>query len=164
METKIITIDTGRDAGKTFRIREFPALRGEKWAARALVALLGTNAEIPDNLAEAAKMSNMAAIAQAGFKCLSGLNWETLEPLYDELLGQVDIVPDPAKPTAVIPLSSGNVDAHVKNPATLFRLRAEVFGLCVNFFVDGVVSESLASKLFNQPDLSTTPTVPASSA
>lgn len=164
MEEKLITVDLPHDAGKTFRIRVFPALKAEKWAMRALVALFGSNAELPPDLAKTATTSSMAALASVGMRGLSGLNWETLEPLYDELLGQVAFVPDVSKPQAVVPLHADNVDAHIKNGATIALLRAEVFALCVNFSAGGAQLGSLQDFLRDRLDSSNTQTVPESSA
>ena len=35
LNEKIIAIDKGRDAGKTFKVKEMPVTKLEKWAARA---------------------------------------------------------------------------------------------------------------------------------
>lgn len=163
LETKLVTIEQGRDAGKTFRIREMSALQLEKWAARALIAIFGSQADIPPELAEAAQTSNAAAMAQAGMKCLTGLTWDKVESLYDELLRQVDRVPDMDKPEAVVKLHNGNVEAHVESAGTLLRLRAEVVALCLGFSIDGVNWGSLPATLFSRPASSGTPTSPMSS-
>ena len=41
LNEKIIAIDKGRDAGKTFKVKEMPVTKLEKWAARALLAVFG---------------------------------------------------------------------------------------------------------------------------
>ena len=164
LETRLITIDGGRDGGKTFRVREMSALQLEKWAARALIAIFGSQADIPPELAEAAQSSNTVALAQAGMRCLSGLDWEKVEPLYDELLRQVDRVPDIDRPEAVVRLHNGNADAHVASAGTLLRLRAEVVALCLGFSTDGVSWGSLPATLLGRPDSGTTQISPKSSA
>lgn len=161
--SKLITIEKGPDAEKTFRIRKMSALQLEKWCFRALIALFGSQADVPPGLAEAAQTSNAAAFVQIGLKGLTGLTWEKVESLYDELLRQVDKVPNPENPEAVVKLHNGNADAHVESAGTLFRLRAEVLALCLNFSLDGVSLESLPAMLFSRQDLSATPTSPTSS-
>lgn len=42
-----------RDAGKRFLIEEMPATRAERWAMRALLALMGGNVELGDHQAGA---------------------------------------------------------------------------------------------------------------
>lgn len=36
---KTFTVETGRDAGKTFLIREMPVIQADRWAQRALFAM-----------------------------------------------------------------------------------------------------------------------------
>lgn len=165
LETKTITIEKGRDAGKTFRIREMSALQLEKWCARALIAIFGSTSDIPPELAQAAQTSNTVALLQHGLKCMTGLTWDKVESLYDELLKQVDVVvmPDPAKPEVFIRLHDGNVENHVFSAGTIVRLRGEVLALCLGFSTDGVSLDSLQALLLSRPDSGTTPTSQTSS-
>ena len=96
LNEKIIAIDKGRDAGKTFKVKEMPVTKLEKWAARALLAVFGS--EMPADIRTLSASSNTAALLSAGLRGLSGLRWEQAEPLYDELLGQIYRVPNPHKP------------------------------------------------------------------
>ena len=48
LNEKIIAIDKGRDAGKTFKVKEMPVTKLEKWAARALLAVFGS--EMPADI------------------------------------------------------------------------------------------------------------------
>lgn len=137
MEEKIITAALPHDEGKTFRIRVFPALQAEEWAWRALLAIFGSQAALPKDVAEAAQTSSMAALAGIGLQGLSGVSWEVVKPLLGELLRQAAIIPSPDNPQAVVPLHEGNVNAHIKNGATIAWLRMEVFALCVNFSTGG---------------------------
>ena len=41
LNEKIIAIDKGRDAGKTFKVKEMPVTKLEKWAARARAGIPG---------------------------------------------------------------------------------------------------------------------------
>jgi len=163
LETKLITIEKGRDEGKTFRIREMSSLQLEKWCARALIAIFGSNADIPPEVAEAAQNSNTVALIQAGMKCMTGLTWDKVESLYDELLRQVAVVPDPAKPEAVVGLHNGNVENFVRSAGTILRLRGEVLALCLGFSTDGVSLDSLQALLNSRPASETTQTSPMSS-
>lgn len=100
LNEKIIAIDKGRDAGKTFKVKEMPVTKLEKWAARALLAVFGS--EMPADIRTLSASSNTAALLSAGLRGLSGLRWEQAEPLYDELLGQIYRVPNPGKPDDAI--------------------------------------------------------------
>lgn len=139
-KTKIVTItDEGRDKGKTFRIEEWPASRLEEWATRALIAIFSGN--VPADVLQISKTSNAAALVSTGLtRALQGLSWETVQPLYRELLSCVAFVPDrenKANPANFIPLTSGNVDNFVEEAPTLYRLRLEVLELNLGFFGAG---------------------------
>ena len=126
-----ITIEAGRDEGKTFRISEMPVSKLEKWSARALIALFG--AEVPSDVAGLAKTSNAMALAGVVMRGLSGIDWQKAEPLYDELLEQIAIIPDPNRPAVCVKLHPKNLDAHVEDLPTILRLRLEVVALSLNF-------------------------------
>lgn len=135
LSEKIITIDSGRDKGKTFVVREMSATKLEKWAARALLALF--NGNVPADIARQARGSNAAALAQSALSGLGGVKWELVEPLYDELLSCVSRVPDPGAPDVRVPLSPANADAHVQDVGTLLRLRVAALEVCFDFFGAG---------------------------
>lgn len=132
LNEKIIAIESGRDQGKTFVVREMPASKLEKWSARAMLALF--NGNLPADIAEQARGSNAVTLAQAVASGLGGISWEVVEPLYDELLGCVYRVPDPSTPAARVQLNPANVDAHIQDMSTLLRLRAGVLEVCFDFF------------------------------
>lgn len=133
----IVIEGDNRDAGKLFHITEMPASRAERWAARALVALMNANADIggpgvggvPGSIPEPSQ--GLAGLASAICR-LGSLEWQQVQPLYDELLACVEYeVPD--KPGVRLPLSPHNVDAYIEETSTLLRLRLEVVGLHVGF-------------------------------
>lgn len=133
-----ITIESGRDEGKTFHVTEMSASHMEKWAARALLVVLGGNGHVDKTqVQDLAKTSNASALVSVGLGALSSVNWDKVEPLYDELLPQVSIVPDADKPNVKIPLRPANVDNHIEDVTTLVRLRGEVLKLSLDFFGTG---------------------------
>lgn len=127
LNEKIIAIEKGRDAGKSFKVKEMPVTKLEKWAARALLAVFGS--EMPADVRTLSVSSNTAALLSAGLGGLSGLRWEQAEPLYDELLGQIYRVPNPRKPDDAIRLTPQNLDAHVEDVGTIYLLRWEAIRL-----------------------------------
>ena len=151
-EQRTITIDSaGRDAGKVFRITEMPASKMERWSARAIVALFAGN--VPADTAAVANVSNAAAIATILGKALSSLDWQTIEPLYDELLGSVEVCPNPADhPDAWVKLTPTNVDNFVHEVPTLVRLRLEVLELNLGFFEGAAGLFSRLKSAGGQPD------------
>jgi hypothetical protein len=117
--------DEGRDFGKVFVLTEMPASKAESWAMRALMALIGSGVEVPDGF----ERMGMAGMAEIGLKALSGLKWEVAEPLLDEMLECVQIMPDPSKPHVVRRL----IDEDIEEIMTRVKLRAEVWKLHTGF-------------------------------
>ena len=70
LNEKLIAIDKGRDAGKTFKVKEMPVTKLEKWAARALLAVFGS--EMPADIRTLSASSNTTALLSAGLRGLSG--------------------------------------------------------------------------------------------
>jgi hypothetical protein len=115
----------GRDLGKRFLITEMGAAQGESWAARALLALMANNAEIPENFAEL----GMAGLAELGLRALSSLRWEVLSPLLEEMMACVQIIPD-AKKTQVV---RSLIEDDIEEIATRLSLRLEWWELHMGF-------------------------------
>lgn len=160
LEHRMITITTGRDAGKVYKVTEMPASRLEKWAARALLALFAGN--VPVDVAQMARGSNAAALVSSVMSGLGSLRWDDVEPLYDELLTCVARVPDPARPDAVVQLVPDNIDMHVRDMATLLRLRAAVLEVCFDFFgTDGGLFSRLTTAADRLTSGITNPSRPA---
>lgn len=125
-KTTTVTIDSqGRDHGKTFLLREMPASQAEKWAMRAFLGLAKSGATVPEGLSE----SGMAGIATLGFRALSGITFDLLEPLLDEMFECVSLIPDPSRPQVVRAL----IEDDIEEVGTRLRLRKEVFALHVDF-------------------------------
>jgi len=134
-KTAEIVIDSdNRDRGKRFALTEMGASKSEAWAARALCALVG-GIDIPNAPDPATGMAGFAQVL--GDVKFSGLDWEKLLPLYDELLGCAEIVTDSG---AKMRLRAETVDSYVEEPTTLMRLRMEVLALHVGFSADAARS------------------------
>jgi hypothetical protein len=130
--------DEGRDKGKLFLLTEMSAAKAEAWATRVLLALIGNNVSIPENYQD----MGMAALAELGLKAISGLKWETAEPLLAEMMECVKIIPKPSKPEVFRPL----IDSDIEEILTRFRLRIEVWKLHMDFLQAVVPSFSKDSK------------------
>jgi hypothetical protein len=121
-----ITIDTpGRDVNKTFYIKEMSALKAERWATRALLALLKSNVDIPEDIAQA----GMAGVAAVGLRAFGGIDFSNAEPLLAEMLACVQIIPDASRPMVRRAL----VEDDIEEVTTLLRLREEVLSLHTGF-------------------------------
>jgi hypothetical protein len=126
--------DEGRDKGKVFSVTEMSASRAEAWATRVLLALMGSNADLPENFDEL----GMSGLAELGLKSIGGLKWEVAEPLLAEMMECVQIIPNPAKPNVIRPL----IEDDIEEVLTRFKLRIEVWKLHMDFLQGGVASIS----------------------
>jgi hypothetical protein len=152
-KVKTLTIaGPGRDGGKVFRITEMPAVRAERWAMRALVALARSGVDVPDDIAD----QGLQGLAVLGLRALSEVFFEDLSPLLDEMLTCVQIIPDPN----LSDFGRALVDDDVEEVETILQLRREVFELHVDF---STVAAALKSRLAATGDKgggSDTPTSP----
>lgn len=133
-KTKVITItDEGRDRGKVFLLTEMPARLGERWAARALLAAARADVNLPDGIAGA----GMAGLAMLGLRAVSRMEFSEAEPLLDEMMRCVTVMPDPAKnPSFTRPLVDNGTDGDdIEEVATRLHLRSELFMLHTGFFL-----------------------------
>jgi len=132
-ETIVITAP-GRDKGKRFLITEMPALKAERWAYRALLALAHSGIDLgPEALA-----AGMQGLALAGIKALNNINFEEARPLLDEMWDCVQVMPDPKNPEIVRPLVMNEEDGDdLEEITTIFQLRERIFRLHTDFFLKG---------------------------
>jgi hypothetical protein len=119
--------EDGRDKerGTKFKITEMPAAQAERWAMRALMALMKSGVQIPDNF----EKLGMSGMAEMGIRAVAGLDWETAEPLLNEMMSCVQLIPDPTKPFFSRPLT----DDDIEEISTRLKLRLEVFKLHTDF-------------------------------
>ena len=124
LKTKTITIETGRDKGKSFVITEMPAAQADNWAMRALIALANGGVDL-GGLSPQQGMMGMAGVA---LDALGRLKADDAIPLLNELLDCVQIIPEGGRPRPL------NMDFNdVEDFTTLWRLRKEVFALHTDF-------------------------------
>lgn len=132
-ETVTITAE-GRDKSKRFLITEMPALKAERWAFRALLALAHAGVEMPED----AQSGGMQSIAMLGVKALNNLDFNEARPLLDEMWTCVQILPDPKNPEIVRPLLLvGEEGDDIEELATILMLRERIFRLHTDFFFKG---------------------------
>lgn len=143
-----------RDAGKTFRITEMPAAQAEKWAIRALMAVSSSGLDIPPDVIRL----GMGALVAVGFKGLLTMRFEEAEPLLDEMLDCVEIVPDAKNPLLTRPVD----DEDIEDVRTRLLLRSEVWELHTGFSPAAFLSR-LGKAASPTPDTQDTPTSPKSS-
>jgi hypothetical protein len=137
MPRKIVTVtivDEGRDLGKVYQITEAPAIQTDKWGIRAMLALNKNGAQIPDEIMRL----GLIGVLVVGVHKLRGVMWDDLEPLLDEMMGCVKIVPTPSKPNVVRKLMADDIE----EISTLSTLRKEVFSLHTGFMPPVAPSKS----------------------
>lgn len=132
-KTKDITIDSGRDAGKSFRITEMPILQADKWAQRAIFAIARAGADTSSiNM-----NGGMLEMARLALDVVGKIDPEVGGDLLDELLSCVQIIPTGGVPRSLV------IDSDIEDIKTLFVLRKEVLALHIDFLKSG-----------NSPDMS----------
>lgn len=118
-------IDEGRDKGKVFRLIEWDAMRADKWSSRAALAVIKAGGLIPE---EIMKMG-IIGIFMVGIHRLHAIEWSEMEPLMDEMMTCVRMIPTPSKPNVVRDLVADDIE----ESSTYEILRKEVFHLHTNF-------------------------------
>ena len=126
-EIYVTIVESGRDEGKLFKIIEAPAVQADKWGIRAMLALNRNGAQIPDEIMKL----GLIGVLVVGVHKLKGVLWEDLEPLIDEMLTCIEIVPTPSARNITRKLFTAPDD--IEEVSTLSTLRMEVFKLHVNF-------------------------------
>jgi hypothetical protein len=126
--------DEGRDAAKCFLITEMPAHRAERWAIRAFLAMAKGGIELPEGM----EQQGFAGLAKIGLGLLLQIPYEMAEPLLDEMMECVQMIPNASNKSVVRAL----VEDDIEEVATRIRLRKEIFGLHVNFSLAGAKSTS----------------------
>lgn len=153
-KTKLITIpraENNRDSGKTFLITEMSAAQSEKWALRALGAIANSGMEIPEDVVRL----GMGALVAVGFKGLLTMQFDDAEPLLDEMMDCIVIVPDVKNPNVVRPVD----DEDIEDVTTRLTLRSEVFELHTGFSPAAFLSK-LGTAATQTPDISDSSTSP----
>lgn len=128
-KTARITINNeGRDKGKTFLLTEKPADEAERWAIRALLAMLQSGADISPDIVS----GGMASLAAIGLHSLPGVPWETAEPLLAEMFECVGYEHVRGAPLQEI---FGGLNSQIEEVETRLALRVAVIELHMGFSV-----------------------------
>lgn len=144
-KTKTITLETGRDKGKSFLITEMPVTKADKWANKALGNLLksgidprGVNIDLLINTLDSSQdvkidyMGGMLELVRLLGKSIGGTDDDIRQDLKDELLECVQVIPSGGTPRQ--PLDWND---EVESLFTLEKLRKEVLMLHIDFLAEG---------------------------
>lgn len=142
-KTKKVTIESGRDEGKTFLITEMPVTKADKWANTALLAMMRggvdvggvdfgaiQNTIVGGGVDPTGGMLELARISIAG---LGNVTEAVGQELLDQLIN--DCVQVVASATAVRPML--DIDDEIEDLKTLWILRKESFLLHIDFLAEG---------------------------
>jgi hypothetical protein len=121
-----VTVSEGRDAGKTFHLKEWPATRVEHWVMRGVFGLGRAGVEIPPEILQLGAGPTAYAIASQAIKMPSRLGVK----LADELMECVTIV----EPKVTRSL----VERDIEDFSTRLWLKGEVLKLTFSFFAPAV--------------------------
>ena len=122
-KTNTITLKQGRDAGKTFRITEWPAMKIEAWVLRGAFGLGKAGVEIPPQVMELGAAAIAYFIGTQVLKMPSRLGIR----LADELMECVQRV-EPK-------LDRSLVENDIEDFETRLQLKMEVLKIFFGFFV-----------------------------
>lgn len=141
---KIITI-TDDEKELTFKIKQMSAIKQERWINRALILLTGTkvlNGIISDlklkNIKQKIKNFNIESLLGV----FNNIDYEKVEPLYNELLECCSHVPNPNNTNFCTQLTTENIDSIVGEVSTLYLLRLEALKINFSFFTQEKKSQS----------------------
>ena len=129
-ETTFIA-EAGRDKGKQFLITEMSASQAENWAFRVILAIGNAGIEIPEGLA-AQGMSGLLAI---GYMNLLKIPFEAAEPLLNEMMDCVQIIPS-------VNVKRKLFEDDIEEVITRLQLRKSIWDLHMDFFLDSNQSTS----------------------
>ena len=142
---KEITV-TLNDRGNelTFRIREMPATKVERWIIKLAGALSATgvfSADVADGVDAQKAIADF--LLTGGLSKLGAVTKDydaVIQPLIDELYTCVE----QKVGNAYIALTPDVIDAKIEDVRTLFNLQTEIVKLHLDFFVPGAASSSTA--------------------
>jgi hypothetical protein len=123
--TQYTVTEEGRDKGKVFMLTEMAASKAEAWAARALLALLAGNVQLPAGI----ERLGFAGLAQVGIRALGGLRWEAAAPLLAEMMDCVQCMPDPSNPNVMRAL----IETDIEEIMTRINIRQALWELHTDF-------------------------------
>jgi hypothetical protein len=118
-----VTIREGRDAGKTFHLKEWPAMRTEHWIMRAVFGLGRAGVELPPEVLRLGAGPTAYLIASQAIRLPSRLGLR----LADELMECVTIV----EPKVTRSL----VEQDIEDFSTRLWLKGQVLKMTFGFFV-----------------------------
>ena len=142
-KTKVVTIESGRDQGKSFLITEMAVTAADKWANKALLAMMRGGVDVGNiNFSSIQEtitgqnidpMGGMLEIARISIAGLGNVTEEVGQELLDQLINDcVQVIPTGGSARQML-----SIDDEIECPKTLWKLRKESFLLHIDFLAEG---------------------------
>lgn len=138
-EVFVTLVDDG--AERLFKIKQMPAVKQERIINRTISLLLGGGAVNKTNLSKLQnniKKENWSDI----MAILGSIDYEKIEPLYNELLECCEHIPEKNNRNFGIKMNADNIDTVISEVKNLYRLRIEAFKVNFAFFSQGEASQT----------------------
>ena len=131
-----LTIQDGED-NLTFTVRQMSCTATVGWGIRAVIALAKSGIEFPEGMGLQEAIAHIAENGpSAVMKTLGGLEYESVQPLLDDLLGCCSrVIGNHAQKC-----TPESVDDYLSDPKTLMALYVEAFK--INFMMPGLPAEN----------------------
>jgi hypothetical protein len=135
LKTKIVTIEKGRDKGKSFKITEMPAIQADEWAHHLLEQATLSGVDLKNvnilNL-DTKSMAGMIEIGAAIITIIGRIPREESRALKFDLLDRcVQIIPKAGEPRMCM------WDQEIKDFENFTILAAHAVGIHINFLEQG---------------------------
>lgn len=139
--TATITVtDAGRDQGKIFHLREWPASRAENWGNRALVAIANATLGGAQVAPQPERSGMLGVAAMGGVPIMARINSFEVIGLLDELMDCVRIQRDVSRPDLIFE----PIEEDIEEVATRYKLKMEVFALHTGFTMADIQSRLIS--------------------
>lgn len=143
MRKEIIVNLTDDGNELTFKIKQMSAIKQERWINKVLILAAGSN--VLSGMFSSFKLSGLSNQLKNmnidKFLDMFGkLDYEKIEPLYNELLECCSYVPDKSNLNFTTALNANNADSIIGDVQTLYKLRLEALKINFGFFSNGVKS------------------------
>lgn len=133
-ELKYTVTGNDRDTGKLFVITEMSTRRGHAWATRLLFAVMNSGIDVSPQMLNA----GVAGLAVMGLMSLRKMPYDVAQPLLDEMLEGIEIIPDVSKQN----IKRALIPDDIEEVATMFKLQHAVWDLHTEPFTSGAKSIS----------------------
>lgn len=143
MRKEIIVNLTDDGNELTFKIKQMSAIKQERWINKVLILAAGSN--VLSGMFSSFKLSGLSNQLKnmdidKFLDVFGKLDYEKIEPLYNELLECCSYVPDKNNLNFTTALNADNADSIIGDVQTLYKLRLEALKINFNFFSNGAKS------------------------